>query len=538
MAYGESRYIYGIHASSAGDGWGSTGADALGGKGWVVFTEGIGHDPNDASGRDYAPWADAGLGVVVRLNNGYGSQGTIPLAEHYLDFANRCGSYVFGSQGCHVWIIGNEPNHSQERPHGTHILPSGYALCYAGCREKIKQANPNAQVLLAGPAPWNWETGDFGQYWRDVIDHAESLGGFDGVAIHVYTHGANPGFVASEVRMSPPGEAYRWHFRVYRDLLEMVPDDVPIYITEANQNDEWADADSGWVRAAFAEVDGWNKANPRKVVRCLALYRWTHDRWEFGNKAGVLADLEGALAQDYTWTEEEPDMPDDMVAVYTNHCDDYEMWGEFPQIKVLEGFTLGWATNTARPEMDLKQSPQTEVYDQDPPRSGVGFLPYAAFDWWMRTDVPVEITAGRRTKLSVALMIVAHGFEGNTNKVGDCGMIVGIGPPDAAALEDGRILWSDWRTVRDPSQPGANAEEYVWYVDETPEFVPDVGGAHIWIRCVANVAANISAGHFDLIQVWQESGSSPPVGCGGATPDQVRQIVREELANLHLALGG
>ena len=60
MMTGESVWIYGIHASSAGDGWASTGADLLGGRGWIVFTERVGHVPCDVQGQCYSPWADAG----------------------------------------------------------------------------------------------------------------------------------------------------------------------------------------------------------------------------------------------------------------------------------------------------------------------------------------------------------------------------------------------------------------------------------------------------------------------------------------------
>ena len=40
--------------------------------GWVVITEGIGDDPNGPPGPDYRYLSDKGLGVIVRLNYGYG----------------------------------------------------------------------------------------------------------------------------------------------------------------------------------------------------------------------------------------------------------------------------------------------------------------------------------------------------------------------------------------------------------------------------------------------------------------------------------
>ena len=40
-------------------------------------------------GVDYRPLSSAGLGVIVRLNNGYFPAGTIPTARPYADFARR-----------------------------------------------------------------------------------------------------------------------------------------------------------------------------------------------------------------------------------------------------------------------------------------------------------------------------------------------------------------------------------------------------------------------------------------------------------------
>jgi hypothetical protein len=84
--------------------------------GWIVFTEGIGNDPNDKGGRDYRQWSDKGLGVIVRLNNGYEPAGTIPNQLRYEAFAQRCANFVENSQGARLWIIGNEMNFAVERP--------------------------------------------------------------------------------------------------------------------------------------------------------------------------------------------------------------------------------------------------------------------------------------------------------------------------------------------------------------------------------------------------------------------------------------
>jgi hypothetical protein len=110
----ESDYIYGLH---------DPGGEAImleaGRTGWIVFTEEIGHNPDDGSGKDFRPYASRSMGVICRLNNGYFPNGTIPHSSHYEQFAQRCARYVAASQGCKIWIIGNEPNYVIERPHTT-----------------------------------------------------------------------------------------------------------------------------------------------------------------------------------------------------------------------------------------------------------------------------------------------------------------------------------------------------------------------------------------------------------------------------------
>lgn len=107
----DSEYLFGIHEPG-----GENHMLEFGRPGWIVFTEGIGNDPNDKSGRDYRQWSDKGIGVIVRLNNGYHPAGTIPNSTRYADFAARCANFVAASQGCKLWIIGNEMNFAIERP--------------------------------------------------------------------------------------------------------------------------------------------------------------------------------------------------------------------------------------------------------------------------------------------------------------------------------------------------------------------------------------------------------------------------------------
>ena len=103
------RTLYAIH-----------GKNDLDYDGWVILTEGIGRDPGNYHGTDYRGLQQT---PIVRLNHGYHPHGTIPQMGQYNDFARRVANFVAASPGCSRWIIGNEPNHEQERPQGRPILP-------------------------------------------------------------------------------------------------------------------------------------------------------------------------------------------------------------------------------------------------------------------------------------------------------------------------------------------------------------------------------------------------------------------------------
>ncbi len=107
----ESQFIFGIHEPG-----GERYMAEAGRKGWIVFTEELGSDPAIQTGQNYRAYSDQGFGVIVRLNNGYFPNGTIPNSQRYADFARRCANFVAASDGCQIWIIGNEMNYRIERP--------------------------------------------------------------------------------------------------------------------------------------------------------------------------------------------------------------------------------------------------------------------------------------------------------------------------------------------------------------------------------------------------------------------------------------
>ena len=107
----DSPTIYGLH-----DPGGEQILLDAGQSGWILFTEEIGQNPADQSGRDYRAYSSQNLGVIVRLNHGYYPRGTIPTSDRYAEFAQRCANFVANSLGAKIWIIGNEMNYDIERP--------------------------------------------------------------------------------------------------------------------------------------------------------------------------------------------------------------------------------------------------------------------------------------------------------------------------------------------------------------------------------------------------------------------------------------
>ncbi|NOZ28102.1 MAG: hypothetical protein GXP39_08625 [Chloroflexi bacterium] len=342
----DSPYIFGIHEEG-----GERYMLAKGKPGWIVFTEELGADPNNHSGRDYRPWSDQDLGIIVRLNHGYEPNGTIPYSSQYEAFAQRCANFVAASRGAHIWIIGNEPNHAVERPGvqidysvspprvvnpGEIITPQLYVRCYRLCREAIKRVpgHEQDQVCVAGPAPWNNataypgnESGDWVVYLEDVL---RLLGPdeCDGITLHTYTHGSDPNLIYSEARMGPPFENRYYNFYAYRDFMNAIPASMrhlPVYITETDQNVPWADVNSGWVRNAYAEINWWNQQPGHQQIRLLALYRWPpRDQWVIEGKQKVIEDFLMALDNDYRWREAPVQEP--YRVAFLSHDTPEEMW--------------------------------------------------------------------------------------------------------------------------------------------------------------------------------------------------------------------
>jgi len=333
---GECAWIFGIHGATA-DGTGDFRYlfEGKNKTGWVLFTQTVGTDPQHGSGHDVTMWSDSGHGVIIRLNHDYEPSGTLPVRAKYADFARACGRYVQNSQGCHVWIIGNEQNNVREHPGGAespveHITPRMYAEAFNLARRRIKEVQPEAIVMPGSVDPYNtYPWAKLGnrrnrplEYFQEMLSHIDDL---DGIALHTYTHWLDVSLITARTvfrdEFLPPGtpQEHYYDFQAYRPFAEAIPGkwrDRPIYITESNhwlalehqprnQEEEkkvgWVNKDKGWVQAAYAEINRWNSAPHAQQIHCYLLYRWTGDAWALEHRGEIQKDFKKALDHDYRW---------------------------------------------------------------------------------------------------------------------------------------------------------------------------------------------------------------------------------------------
>ncbi|MBV7330238.1 hypothetical protein KFU94_18705 [Chloroflexi bacterium TSY] len=292
------QHIFGIHEFG-----GEQHILDAGRTGWIVDTVAVKDAP---FGRDYRSWDSRGLRILCRLNWGYEPDGTIPFQWAYGDYARRCAAFVEKSQGCSRWIIGNEMNTNWEWPGGRQgepISAEQYAICFRMVAAEIRAAQPEAEaeIILGAVGPWNVTSGDWLRYFEDLCLMTKNQAG--GIALHTYTHGADPALVFSDAKMDEPYAQRHFHFRAYRDFMERIPHEMrqlPVYITETDQDVVWEDRNSGWVQNAYQEIDDWNQEPGHQQIHALCLYRWPNiDKWVIDGKQGVVEDFRRALQHDY-----------------------------------------------------------------------------------------------------------------------------------------------------------------------------------------------------------------------------------------------
>jgi hypothetical protein len=142
--------------------------------------------------------------------------------------------------------------------------------------------------------------------------------------LHTYTHWLDVELITkktvfTDAPLNPgtPHEHY-YDFQAYRSFAEAVPAkwrDRPIYITESNHwvalerqpnpgehvKNGWVNKDSGWVPAAYTEIDRWNQMPHAQQIHCLLLYRWRGDDWALEGLGEVHKDFRKALDHDCRW---------------------------------------------------------------------------------------------------------------------------------------------------------------------------------------------------------------------------------------------
>jgi uncharacterized protein YcfL len=314
---GLPNYIFGLHDAGGEDHM----LDANK-PGWVVVSVQV--NPPDSTG-DFSELAEKGIGVIVRLNHGYGNAGTIPNSTRFDEFALQCARFVAGSRGARIWIIGNEPNTAAERPgndgtgsSGELITPEVYARCFNRCRKAIRAlpGHGGDWVIPAAVAPFITQTnypnnpsGDWVRYFADVLFQiAVQGGGVDGLALHTCAHGIDASLIKSDAKVGGHFPTRHWNFRAYRDFLAAVLPalrNLPVFITEAQPLEPgWTNQKRDWIQTACAEINAWNSNQANQPVQALCFFRWQGRSGDprgsaMADKPEVVQDLAAALQNEY-----------------------------------------------------------------------------------------------------------------------------------------------------------------------------------------------------------------------------------------------
>lgn len=477
-----SKYIFGMH--------GECPRNVLT-KGWLVETYELGRDPYNLTGVDLSSWN--GYGTIARLNHGYFPNGTIPLPQYYQDFATRCANFVSNTVGCSHFIIGNEPNHEQEWPQGQRIHANEYVDCFNLCYQEIKNIEPSAHILVAAIAPWNVQSGDWLDYFEYVLNNIVDC---DGITIHTYTHGSDPSLIFSEQKMDAPYQDRYYNFYAYIDFMDRIPDrfrNVPIYITETNQNDPWLNVNQGWVRNAYLEIDNWNKTGLQQI-KCLALYRWQYDQWEIKGRNNVILDFLAAQENEYiTGDEMEEIFRDGFENGYYHADDPYSGENEVNELECPEGWIPDWIQGTAPGENHRPEyKPRVGTEEVQFGNKCVGIhTTSASHDGVLYRQL--SVLSGATVRATAWAMGKGDGGHG---------MVVGIDPTGGTDFKSQNVAWGDWWSTDVPDWvEGAWAE-----ID--CETVAESSKVTVFLRTTARYA-NSNAAHFDEVVI--ESDATPPI---------------------------
>ncbi|MGC9397787.1 MAG: SH3 domain-containing protein [Anaerolineae bacterium] len=348
LPFGQSAWLFGMHAADLNSDTPETQQriralfESQNIGGWVLFTEGIGVNPefplNPTHRQRLWDWAQVGYGVVVRLNHGYHPSGTLPTSDRYAAFAQTCARWVEQHlkhdevpAHTYTWIIqiGNEQNNVNEHPgdHGVireHITPELYAEAFNKVYTAVKATLPNALIAPGAIDPYHSSPYKLLSnrryrpidYFQHMLDGIEAL---DAIVLHAYTHGPSLKRITDlETFGDPFMDDHYFDFQAYRHFMERIPakwKHVPVLITETNHvcrgpnaplcddphHQGWENANFGWVREVYREIHAWNSQPYAQQIQGVLLYRWSGDQWRLHDKDQVLADFKQALSNDYRW---------------------------------------------------------------------------------------------------------------------------------------------------------------------------------------------------------------------------------------------
>lgn len=508
----EPEGLYGFH---------DPGGEGLFGpeRGWIAFTHELGSNPYDTTGFDYRPWDEAGIGCIGRLNYGYKPNGTIPPLNKRANGAARIGQFVANSEGCSRWLIGNEPNHKQERPGDVPILPDEYVDYFILCAQTIRGVPGHEldEIIPAPVAPWNVQTEGWpwAIYWRRALTHLLGLGETPrALALHIYSRGASPEAITATQLMDPPYEQWYNGFQHYRQLLQIVPEALrtaPIYITEFNVLPGWEDQDTGLLVAAYQEIAAWNEEHPEQVIRVLDLFRWPEvagqEQWAIETRPELQADFRNAVQYHFTWKTAEPPTPEpppangetEMEVIFREDFEtgDFRPYGDAPLL-----VPVGWDVDWVPGEKPGPVRPEVQPEDAERGDKGIHSGRYGvklahAYSFF-------DAVLYRTFSAAQGREYQARGWT-TAESQGGLGSRIGIDPTGGTNFRAETVRWGkDWWGTDLPE-----FYSYLWRQLTTPVTVAEDSSVTVFLEVRCRDAVQVNAGFWDDIELLAASVEEP-----------------------------